>query len=97
MKLRILIDTGHSANRNAAKSLFLNMYRLHLLYVFCVLLARWFLAELISSTLNIEAIVPPKRRLTRRYIPEDGTLQIIFRFVFMSVLIYMKTKPSKEV
>jgi hypothetical protein len=43
------------------------------------LLACWFLAELISSTLKMEAICSSEtsvntQRITRRYIPEDDTL-----------------------
>jgi hypothetical protein len=43
------------------------------------LLSRWFLAELVSSTLKMEAICSSEtsvdtQRTTRRYIPEDGTL-----------------------
>jgi hypothetical protein len=43
------------------------------------LLARWFLPELISSTLKMKAICSSEtpvdtQRTTRRYIPEDGTL-----------------------
>jgi hypothetical protein len=44
------------------------------------LLARWFLAELIFSTPKMKAICSSEtsvdtQRTTRRYIPEDGTLQ----------------------
>jgi hypothetical protein len=46
------------------------------------LLARWFLPELISSTLKMEAICFSEtsigtQRTTRRYIPENGTLHNI--------------------
>jgi hypothetical protein len=42
-------------------------------------LSRWFLAELISSTLKMEAICSSEtsvdtQRTTRHYIPQDGTL-----------------------
>jgi hypothetical protein len=45
----------------------------------CHLLACWFLAELISSTLRMEAICSSEtsvetQRTTRRYTPEDDTL-----------------------
>jgi hypothetical protein len=45
----------------------------------CHLLAFWFFAELISSTLKMEAICSSEtsvetRRTTRRHIPEDDTL-----------------------
>jgi hypothetical protein len=53
-------------------------YRLH---IQCLshLLACWFLAEFISSTLKMEAICSSEtsvdtQRITRRYIPEDDTL-----------------------
>jgi hypothetical protein len=44
-----------------------------------LLLLRWFLAQLIVSTLKMEAICSSEtsvdtQRTTRRYIPEDGTL-----------------------
>jgi hypothetical protein len=51
------------------------------------LLARWFLAELISSTLKMEAICSSEtsvdtQRTTLRYIPEDGTLYLdVYLFV----------------
>jgi hypothetical protein len=43
------------------------------------LLSRWFLAQIIFSTLNMEAIFSSEtsvdtQRTTRRYIPGDGTL-----------------------
>jgi hypothetical protein len=45
----------------------------------CHLHARWFLAEIIFSTLKMEAIFSSEtsvdpQQTTRRYIPEDGTL-----------------------
>jgi hypothetical protein len=49
----------------------------------CHLFSRWFLSELIFSTLKIEAICssetsPDTQQTTRRYIPEDCTLLNIF-------------------
>jgi hypothetical protein len=49
-------------------------------YSVCHLLARWFLAELIFSTLKMEAVCSSEtsvdtQRTTQRHIPEDGTLQ----------------------
>jgi hypothetical protein len=49
----------------------------------CHLLSRWFLAHLMFSTLKMEAICSSEtpvdfQRTTRRYIPEDGTLQSKF-------------------
>jgi hypothetical protein len=46
----------------------------------CQLLSRWFLAELIFSTLKMEAICPSEtsvdtQRATRHYIPEDGAFK----------------------
>jgi hypothetical protein len=51
----------------------------------CHLLARWFPAELIYSTLKMEAICSSEtsvdtQRTTRSYIPEDGTLQVYLPF-----------------
>jgi hypothetical protein len=48
----------------------------------CHLLSRWFLAQLIFSTFKMEAICSSEtsvdtQRITRRYIPEDGTLQFV--------------------
>jgi hypothetical protein len=45
------------------------------------LLSRWFLAQLIFSTLKMEAIYYPEtlvdtQRTTRLYIQEDGTLRV---------------------
>jgi hypothetical protein len=60
------------------------------------LLSRWFLAELISSTLKMEAICSSEtsvetQRPTRRYILEVGTLQLVLfgikSFLFMYVFI----------
>jgi hypothetical protein len=47
------------------------------------LLSRWFLAQLIFSTLKMEAVCSSEtsfdtQRTTQRYIPEDSTLQLIF-------------------
>jgi hypothetical protein len=53
------------------------------------LLAFWFLAELISSTLKMEAMCSSEtsadtQRPTRRYIPEDNTLlRFSFQYVYM--------------
>jgi hypothetical protein len=49
------------------------------------LLARLFLAQLIFSTLKMEAIYSSEtsvdtQRTTWRYIPEDGTLQVVHGF-----------------
>jgi hypothetical protein len=54
-------------------------YRLHLQGRACHLLSRSFLAQLIFSALEKEAICSSEtsvdsERTTRRYIPEDGTL-----------------------
>jgi hypothetical protein len=45
----------------------------------CHLLSRWFLARLILPPWRWKRYVPPKRRLTRRYIPKDSTLQQVVR------------------
>jgi hypothetical protein len=51
----------------------------YLLHLQCHLLSRWFLAQLIFSTLKMEAICSSETSVdtpqnTRRYIPEDGSL-----------------------
>jgi hypothetical protein len=51
------------------------------------LLACWFLAELTSPTLKMEAICSSEtsvdtQRTTRRHIPEDGTIQSINKSIY---------------
>jgi hypothetical protein len=58
----------------------------------CHLLARWFLAEIISLTLEMEAISSSEtsvgtQRTTRHYIVEDGTLHI-YTFIRNTRLYY---------
>jgi hypothetical protein len=53
------------------------------MYLYGRLLARWFLAKLISPTLKMEAICSSEtsvdtQRTTRRHIPEDDTLHSFF-------------------
>jgi hypothetical protein len=67
-------------------------YRLQLHGQSRPLLARWFLAEFISSTLKIEALCSSEtsvdtQRTTRYYIPEDGTLYIFICFIWVSDLV----------
>jgi hypothetical protein len=55
----------------------------------CHLLARWFLAELIFSTLKMEVICSSEtsvgtQRTTRRYTPEYGTIQNTFMFIALA-------------
>jgi hypothetical protein len=57
--------------------------------VTCHLLSRWFLSQLMFSTLKMEAICSTEtsvdtKRTTWRYIPADGTLQTTERFVLLS-------------
>jgi hypothetical protein len=86
MKSAIIWDTTPCSQLSVNRP-FEGTYRLHLQgrknkfskKPACHLLLRWFLAELIFSTLKVEVICSSEmsvdtQQTARRYIPEDGTL-----------------------
>jgi hypothetical protein len=67
-------------------------------YSACHLLSRWFLAELIFSTLKMEAICFSEtsvdfKRTTRRYIQEDRTLQTV---MYQQILVEVSSAKFHE-